>query len=168
MRTRRTTVALLEEADAVSAFAWTPHHAGYGEHALGLAVFPDEPAARAAWHLYRRAVWAHCDRGRVPETATIYDGITDTAAAACWPDDTGRIDLGAVRHAIAADRVALERFRRMNPDGAAQIADYLALWAADLIAYESLAQEWTPESDRRPIVHQGRYGTPTASVETIQ
>lgn len=146
-RTRRTSSASLSESAALSAFKWTTAGGGVTGHLLDGPTFPDAAAACAGWECYRRSVWKSAHRMTVPPSAMLYDELTTASHALIWStwNVTAGLDLAAVRAALASDEAAVVAFERANPAAAAQIADYLAAWRADLARMDNIAERLSRE-----------------------
>jgi hypothetical protein len=151
MLTRRISIEdQLNDAAAVSAFRWST---GDGcSHDLGDPHFRNRESARRAWERgIRRLVWAVTFRFTVPETATLFDGLTTEGRAfvfRCW-NHVGAFDLRGALAALAEDRLHLEAFEATS--GARQIDDYLALFRADLDRVEQTARtfaDWPADTWR--------------------
>jgi hypothetical protein len=127
--------------DPVSAFRWTTN--GYAPHPLGLEVYANEREARAAWDTYRRDVWRVAHRMSVPATARLYDGLTMRGLERLHLTFTyiAGIDLAGALAGVEEDRQAIVHFERANPTGAFAIADFLAMWRADLDRIAHIAHQ---------------------------
>ena len=107
-------------------------------------VYATRAAAERAWQACRRTAWAMCRRLQPPSAALVYDGLTRAGFEALWRRLPWQIFdaacVRAVRRAVAADRAAVAAFREADPTGAAEIADYLAMWLGDLDAIAQAAE----------------------------
>jgi hypothetical protein len=119
----------LSLAEMVSAFRWS---AGTGcKHDLGERCFASLDEAKRGWEFARRAVWAEAYRFTVPQTATLFDGLTTTGLEFVrwhW-NHVGPFDLNGALDALSADRRNLRKFLKQPVSNA--IADYLAMFAND-------------------------------------
>jgi hypothetical protein len=100
--------------------------------------FPSVDAAREAWQHCRREVWAETHRFTLPRAAEVFDGLSSESVKVVrntW--NYVVFPLERVHAALEADRAALAAFRRTPAADA--IADYLALFAADLEQVERTA-----------------------------
>jgi hypothetical protein len=150
----------------VSLSAWV--YSDGTEGLYGDDIAPSREAARLAWPHYRRPVWAHTCRGMVPIPSTIYDGL-QTAGFELLHSTWNKSDfnLQTVLEALEADRAAVRAFQARDPNGAADIADYLREFLDYLAAVERKAQQMALMSIpmnmpwRRGYPHieiKGRYG----------
>jgi hypothetical protein len=124
----------------LTAFGWGIASTGFTEALLpGTRVFDSREAARAAWVTLRRQVWASTPRLKLPEPAAVFDQLSDEGRnylwyRACEPN----FSPAEARVAIERDREAVVAFEARDPDGAADVADYLRLWRDDLSIMEAL------------------------------
>jgi hypothetical protein len=109
--------------DPISAFRWSTYGDGLS-HVLGDPHFHSEAEARRAWQKVRRQMWDERAGNRIPDTAKVYDGLTEDGRDllfSTWNHVT--VPLEDILEALASDRERLARFRA-TPAGAS-IADHL-------------------------------------------
>jgi hypothetical protein len=150
---------------------WGDPTEGFTRDLFGDPAFDSPEAARAAWPAVRRAVWGNYHRFRTPSAAELFDGITFESVGVVrdeWHADV--FPLAEALAAVASDRERLAAFRARDPQGAATIADYLALFEADLEMVETTARALAAlpgPSFRRPYPqHLGSATTYSGSPET--
>lgn len=126
---------------------------------FGKPGFSDAGAARAAWERSRPAVWAATRRGCVPHAAVVYDRLQATAHDYMWAVTAcSGVPRSAILRLVAADRLAVDRFEERDPLAAHAIANYLAVWRADLDALGQLARIAEPFAFAHAIYPRGSYG----------
>ena len=132
------------------AFRWSADGAGL-DHMLGDRHFATREEASEAWDWARPHAWASAHRFSVPRAATVYDGISDTAADAvrsAW-ELTDPFDLSTCLVAVENDRASLATFEAEQPVAAAQIALFIAKRRDDLDVVERTARALAAHPGRR-------------------
>jgi len=121
--------------------------------------YDDAATAERAWRLCRRDVWLRCHRGRIPRAAAKYDGLLASAHEFMWASASCTVfPLADALAAIRRDRDAVDAFRTRDPRAAAEIADVLDVWLADLASLEMVARAAVPFQFATRIWPDGRYG----------
>jgi hypothetical protein len=109
---------------------------------LGDEVFDSPEAARAAWPLYRRAVWGATWRFHAPAAAEYFDSLTSEAWRVLWDSAYhAHFPLERALDALERDRAALAAFQAREPGAARELHDYFALWLEDLDSIERLSRQ---------------------------
>ncbi len=102
--------------------------------------------ARAAWDAHRALAWRHPSRRLPPPRGARWDGITCTTWREQHPISVGEAwDLADVQEAFDDDVAAVEAFQRVTPRAAAEIADDLDQYLADLRMLRSLAEQFADD-----------------------
>lgn len=127
-------------------------------------VHEDKSVALAHWQQVRREVWAAVWRFKVPGAAEFFDGLTHDGRDLIWNHwGHSKRDccITAVLAALAEDRANVAAFRKNDPAGAADIADYLEIFLQDLDYLEKTALLMVDNDDgvpHRDIESPCRYG----------
>ena len=125
---------------------------GVGPHGFfpGQPGHGDEAAARVQWQRDRRATWAATHRFRIPGAAVHHDGLSWSGWPTLWGTwSVPTFDVGPVVAAVADDLAAVAAFEERDPDGADEIADYLAAWRDDLDIVRDVAAACAVHADDR-------------------
>jgi hypothetical protein len=121
---------------------WSNADTFFTSNFFGDRCFPSRAAATVAWPRARRAIWARTPRFHVPAPARVFDGLTiDSCDAARDGWFERPYPLAAVLDALEGDRAHLAAFTARDPRGAADIGDFLALFAGDLVTIEATARD---------------------------
>jgi len=124
---------------------------------------------RQWWPQWRREAWAQTGVGRVPWGAEEFDGLRTKGREMLWWHLGGLTegDRDAILTELDKDRAALAAFKRRDPAGAQNVADYLSLLEADFQRVEEIARAAVGASfqDRATLLQQlaqrGFYGGDT-------
>ena len=104
-------------------------------------VHPDLESARRHWREVCPQVWRASNRFHPPRAAGEFDGLTwEGLELLCgswgWVKD---FPLQQIIEALKGDRAAVHEFREIEPDAAAEIANFLGEWLEDLDTVEAEA-----------------------------
>ncbi len=139
-----------QQVNPLDAFAWSAKGDGL-DHMLGGTCFRTRREAERAWQRARVRVWAAAPIGRVPQSAMVFDGLTEDGLRRLWTAWNHLLfPSGEVLDALAADRARLATFSATT--AGATLADFLAAlsgaWetvattATQFAATPSLARSW--------------------------